>query len=94
MTLSLHHDKQLEWALRHSDDVAELYLWSDCLLQVGLDTVVESLRLFPDLRMVYVADDYLKDPQKEQFERLMRAHYPKLMWTWVPEMKVDGRHGR
>jgi hypothetical protein len=87
MTLVLAHAKQLEWAIFHSDDVAELHLGVNCLAQVGWDNVIANLRAFPDLQKVLYADDHLKDADKHEIAALMRSEYPGIEWAWYSELK-------
>lgn len=95
MKLELENTDDLEWALRHQDDVTEIRISSVLLRRLGLNKLLDSIGFFKDLNKIRVADDYLRDKEEmENFQGTMETVFPYVEFSWTYDMRVDGKHGR
>ena len=95
MKLDLENTSDLDWALVHSDGVTELRFASRLVRDIGLDGLMESLRQFPDLARLRVADDYIRTRKEiSSYEESVEMMFPGVVFSWTYDLRVDGKHGR
>lgn len=94
MRLSVSSPQQLDWALRHAEEVTELILDAKLVREVGYRTILPALGGFPDLEKVWIEDDYLSDSEMSEVRLLMKSNSPSIVLAWMPGAYLDGKHGR
>lgn len=94
MRLSVTTPEQLDWAIRHSDEVAELLVGAQLVRDDGFRRLLPQLKSFPDLAKVWIEDDYLDAADMSQIASQMETQHPGLVLAWLPGAYVDGKHGR
>jgi hypothetical protein len=95
MNLSIENTDDLEWAFQHNDGVKEIRFSAVVVRQKGLDIILKSIKNFPDLKKIRIADDYLREKDIIlKFENSMKRDYPDIILQWTYDLKIDGKHGR
>ncbi len=94
MRLSVASTQQLDWALRHAEEVTELFVDAKLVREIGYRNVLSVLNGFPDLEKVWMEDDYLSDSEMSEVRSLIKSNLPSIVLAWMPGAYVDGKHGR
>lgn len=94
MRLTVGSAQQLDWALRHAEEVTELFVDAKLVRDIGYRKILAGLNGFPDLEKVWIEDDYLSDSEMSEVRSLMKSAYPGIVLAWMPGAYVDGKHGR
>lgn len=94
MRLGVSNPQQLDWAIRHAEEVTELFVDAKLVREAGYRTVLSGLSGFPDLEKVWIEDDYLNDSEMREIRSLMKSNFPRVVLAWMPGAYVDGKHGR
>ena len=95
MKLEIENTADLDWAIRHQDGVMELRFSSLLIREIGLEGLIESMRHFPDLAKIRVADDYITEADEiASFEMSLETMFPDIVLGWTYDLRVDGKHGR